>query len=327
MSFSQKQMADFIDDEEFMFDDDELDQKPKKSKKGKKEKSPKPLKQSKKDKEPSGSRTESGNIFFKTKNFIGVCLVVVAAIVAFGVMPVINVASNSKTTIVVAKEQILKGTIITKDMITTKTVGSYGIANDVLADTELAIDQYANTDILVGDMLTKSKVSIENPLKSTEYLMTLGEGKQAMSISLPSLEISVAGAIRKGDIISCYCANTDTSNNDDTEESDDESEKTPERDYASILPPELKYIKVLDVNSYQASALAGMSNEGNLHLSVVYRGGGDKAAELLAEQEKFFKTDEELLEELVEREPPSTDATDETETTEQTENSEVVADA
>lgn len=269
----------------------------------------------KKEKAPvlSSDSKEKILLFVKTKTFLGICCLALAAIVAFGVVPLINVASDSKITVLVAKELIAKGTILSEDMFNQTKIGGFGVMDGAVSNAENIIGKYAAVDIVAGDIISVKKLSISNPINNS-YLSKLEIGKQAIAITIPSLAVGVADTIEKGDIVSCIFSVTDKDN---------------ERIYAGSLPPELQYIRVLDikdkfgnavpakitaeeqmpavivleVNDFQAEALAGMDAAGSIHLTVKSRGD-----ELLAE--KLLKLQAEAIESLISAEKTNSNSSE-----------------
>ena len=150
----------------------------------------------------------------------------------------------------------------------------------------------------------------DEPAAENKYLYNLNGEKQAISITISSFAEGLSGKLKSGDIVSViapdYLGSGET-----------------------VIPAELKYVEVIavtaksgyDANTQeqeeekelpstvtvlvrpeQSRLLARLEAEGEIHLSLVYRGDSKKAAQFIEAQDLVL---EELLEETTEEEEVS----------------------
>lgn len=158
--------------------------------------------------------------------------------------------------------------------------------------------------------LYRSRKVADEPAAENKYLYNLNGEKQAISITISSFAEGLSGKLKSGDIVSViapdYLGSGET-----------------------VIPAELKYVEVIavtaksgyDANTQeqeeekelpstvtvlvrpeQSRLLARLEAEGEIHLSLVYRGDSQKAAQFIEAQDLVL---EELLEETTEEEEVS----------------------
>ena len=167
-----------------------------------------------------------------------------------------------------------------------------------IADVE---GKYLTTTVYAGDYILTDKISDE-PAAENKYLYSLNGEKQAMSITINTFAEGLSGKLKSGDIVSViapdYLGSGET-----------------------IIPVELKYVEVIAVTAKsgydantgeqmseedekelpstvtilvrpeQSKLLARLEAEGEIHLSLVFRGDADKAS-------KFIKAQDQVLDEI-----------------------------
>lgn len=152
----------------------------------------------------------------------------------------------------------------------------------------------------------KAEVKVRNTASNTSSrtIYSLRNGQYLISVSVKNIADSLSGKLQNGDIVSViFPPDTGNGNSDNG---------------VARLPGELQYVKVaavttsngedtdkakvvsgnssnnlpatvtLIVNSQQAQMLVSQES-GTVHLALAYRGGGEKAQELLDIQENYFK--------------------------------------
>lgn len=243
---------------------------------------------------------------FKNRTVIGLGCIILSLIICFVLTPLWGSAVRAQTEIVRITDNVKKGELITANKLEAVQVGSYNLPGNLVRKKDEAIGKYATTDLQKGDYILSTKLS-GAPLTEFEYLSELDGTKQAMSITIKSFASGLSGKLEPGDIISLISASSGNTG-------------------IIVTPPELKYVKVLAVtlstgadktykvgneksgngekelpatltllvNSTQAKVLAGLEQNGNLHVTLVYRGSKDNADKFLAAQEQYFITDENV---------------------------------
>ena len=237
--------------------------------------------------------------FFKNRAVIGVICIVLSLVICFGVTPLFNRAVSEKTEIVRVVREIRAGEEIRADQITTVEVGAYNLPEDVVRNTGTVAGKYAVADLFPGDSILASKISAE-PAAENAYLYSLNGEKQAISVTVRSFADGLSGKLQSGDIVSVIAPDY-------------------KKQGVTVIPPELKYVEVIAVTAdsgsdtntgeqreegedrelpdtvtllatpEQSLVLAELEAEGEIHLSLVYRGEQEDAQEFLAAQEKVLE--------------------------------------
>ena len=237
--------------------------------------------------------------FFKNRAVIGVICIVLSLVICFGVTPLFNRAVSEKTEIVRVVREIRAGEEIRADQITTVEVGAYNLPEDVVRNTGTVAGKYAVADLFPGDSILASKISAE-PAAENAYLYSLNGEKQAISVTLRSFADGLSGKLQSGDIVSVIAPDY-------------------KKQGVTVIPTELRYVEVVAVTAdsgsdtntgeqaeegedrelpdtvtllatpEQSLVLAELEAEGEIHLSLVYRGEQDNAQEFLTAQEKVLE--------------------------------------
>lgn len=236
---------------------------------------------------------------FKNKTVIGTAIVVIALLVGFGLVPLLNSVINASVCVVRAKSDIQQGTQITSDMIETVKVGKLNLPHGIETTASEVIGKYTTTEIVQDDMIFADKISGQNGTYD------LKDGQMLMSMTVKNLASGLSGKLQSGDIVTVF-AEGSTQNMGES--------VTP-----ATVPPELQYVKVaavttstgtdtntakkqvssdsdsnnlpatitLVLNQKQAAVLAGYDN-GTLHVALDCRKNDKKAQELLNKQDSYF---------------------------------------
>ena len=236
---------------------------------------------------------------FKNRAVIGVICIVLSLIICFGVTPLFNRAVSEKTEIVRVVRKIRAGEEIRADQVTAVEVGAYNLPETVVRNTETVVGKYATADLFPGDFILASKIA-EEPAAENTYLYSLNGEKQAISVTVRSFADGLSGKLQSGDIVSVIAPDY-------------------KKQGVTVIPPELKYVEVIAVTAdsgsdtntgeqaeegenrelpdtvtllatpEQSLVLAELEAEGEIHLSLVYRGEQDNAHEFLAAQEAVLE--------------------------------------
>jgi pilus assembly protein CpaB len=232
--------------------------------------------------------------FLKNRTVIGVICIVLSLIICFAVTPLFNKGMSQKTEIVRVTKDIKIGDEITKDMVQSVEVGGYNLPEDVVKNTETVLGKFASADMVPGDYIISSKIADE-PAAENAYLYNLSGEKQAMSVSVKSFATGLSGKLVSGDIVSIIAPDY-------------------KKQGATVIPPELQYVEVIAVTAgsgydantgeqedaeekelpstvtllvtpEQSKILAMLEADGNLHISLVYRGSKENAAKFIEAQQ------------------------------------------
>lgn len=267
--------------------------------------------------------------FLKNRTVIGVICIVLSLIICFAVTPLFNKGMSQKTEIVRVTKDIKIGDEITKDMVQTVDVGGYNLPEDVVKNTETVLGKFASADMVPGDYIISSKIADE-PAAENAYLYNLTGEKQAMSVSVKSFATGLSGKLVSGDIVSIIAPDY-------------------KKQGTTVIPPELQYVEVIAVTAgsgydantgeqedaeekelpstvtllvtpEQSKILAMLEADGNLHISLVYRGSKENAAKFIEAQQAVLtklypSAEEESTKQSTEEKQESSESEESTEQT------------
>lgn len=234
---------------------------------------------------------------FRNRTVIGVLCILLALVICFGVTPLFSRSASEKAEIVRVTADIKEGDEITAETVQTVEVGAYNLPSGIMTEKDEVVGKYATADLKVGDYILASKLSNE-PAAENAYLYNLDGTKQAISVTIKSFATGLSGKLESGDIVSVLVA-----------------------DYQgmgeTVIPPELQYVEVISVTASsgydantgeavedekelpstvtllvtteQAKVLAGLEQESELHLALVYRGAPENADEFIAAQDALIE--------------------------------------
>lgn len=246
---------------------------------------------------------------FKNRTVLGIFCIAVSLLICFAVTPLVNAGLSKKATIVRFVKPVKEGEEIKRNMLQEVEVGGYNLPENVVRSIAEVEGKYLTADVYAGDYIVAEKVSIE-PAAENKYLYSLNGEKQAMSITISSFAEGLSGKLKSGDIVSViapdYLGSGET-----------------------VIPAELKFVEVIAVTAKsgydanteeqaeegkelpstvtvlvrpeQSRLLARLEAEGEIHLSLVFRGESGKAA-------KFIEAQDQVLDELQEEETGGDDS-------------------
>lgn len=234
--------------------------------------------------------------FLKNRTVAGVICIFLSLLICFGVTPLFNRSVSQKTEIVRVTKEIKAGDEITKDMVCIAEVGGYGLPEHVLRQTDTVVGKYAAADLSAGDYILNTKLS-DTPAAENAYLYNLDGSRQAMSVTIKNFSNGLSGKLQSGDIVSVIAPDY-------------------KKQGITVIPPQLNYVEIISVTassgydantgeapageeerelpstvtllvtSEQSKVLAELESDGKLHLSLVYRGTPDNAAQFIEAQDK-----------------------------------------
>lgn len=143
---------------------------------------------------------------FENKLVIGGICIVVAAILAFLILP--GMYKQKEKTIYICRLQadISAGTRIEAEMLKTVEVGSYGLPETVVKNPDDLVGKYAKVSMTTDDYLYSSKFA--DYVSDERFDRAVAEGKRLIAVSVPSNAASVANQLRAGDRVTvAYYAN------------------------------------------------------------------------------------------------------------------------
>ena len=139
----------------------------------------------------------------KNRFLIAVVCLVIAAFIAFGVLPRFYIDREATVTLYRAAAVIPRGTQIGEQHIVSIEVGAFNLPDTVITDPDAIIGQYALTDIPKDDLFLPDKIG---DFLFSETLDTLMKQDQRLvTVTLPSNAAGVSGHLQAGDIVSVVC--------------------------------------------------------------------------------------------------------------------------
>ena len=254
----------------------------------------------------------------KNRTIIGIVCIALALVVTFGIAPLVNKISDSRTDIVRMKKDVDQGHLISEDDIEIVAVGSHGLANGTIKKKDEVVGKFAACDLKVGDSLFPSKLSLTSD-SADDVFHTLNGKKQAISITISTFAGGLSGKLENGDIISLIVFDNDTNEafipagltyvkviTTTTQSGFDKDEVTPNEDGTYELPTTVTLL----VNPAQAQMLVDYENTGVIHADLVYRGDSKTAQKFLDAQDLYFEMLEAEDEEPNDNEEPDEDPED-----------------
>lgn len=238
---------------------------------------------------------------FKNRTVLGIFCIAVSLLICFAITPLVNAGLSKKVTIVRFNQMVQEGEQITKNMVDVVEVGNHNLPENVVRNLADVEGKYLTATVYAGDYILTDKIS-EEPSAENKYLYNLNGEKQAMSITINTFAEGLSGKLKSGDIVSViapdYLGSGET-----------------------VIPAELKYVEVIAVTAKsgydanteeqrteeeekelpstvtilvrpeQSRLLARLEAEGEIHLSLVFRGESEKASE-------FIKAQDQVLDEM-----------------------------
>ena len=252
----------------------------------------------------------------KNRTVIGIICIVIAAILAFAVSPVIARTEGGTVDAVRAKKEIRAGSEIREeDLEVVKVAGKY-LPSGTEAEKDKVAGKYASADIFAGDYITAEKTRGDSTSVS-DSLIGLSEGELAVTVGITSFADGFSGQLRNGDIVKLFIYNSRTG----------KVIQPPELNYVSVITtvtnkgsaiegtsdgdePQLPETIMLKVNALQASLLFEYSNTSSVCCAFVCHGSSASAREYLRIQENILNSREEPQEDSPEENILSRDYTD-----------------
>ena len=133
----------------------------------------------------------------ENKLIVGGICIVIAAILAFLVLP--GMYKQKEKTIMICRLQsdITAGTRIEGEMLKSVEVGSYGLPESVIKNPDDLIGKYAKVSMTADDYLYASRFA--DYVSDERFDKAVSEGKRLIAVSVPSNAASAANQLKAGD--------------------------------------------------------------------------------------------------------------------------------
>ena len=142
----------------------------------------------------------------KNKAFLGGVCLLLAAGIAFFVIP--GLYANQSATAIVASpaQEITAGTVITAEMVTTTEVGTFGLPAGIVQKPDDVIGKVATEPIHAGEFFWAEELSTEADYKASAQTVSnsLEDGCCLVTIKLSTASAGIAGVLRPGNIVDVF---------------------------------------------------------------------------------------------------------------------------
>jgi len=142
----------------------------------------------------------------KNKAVLGAICIFLSAAIAFVALPRLYRAERATTEVIQLKTDVEAGTILTEDMLSTISVGAYGVPDHVVKEQQMAEGQVTTRKLYAGEFLWQDSLMSQDEYReqSEKEAMGLTIFNCLVTIKLPGASSGVAGVLRAGDIVDVY---------------------------------------------------------------------------------------------------------------------------
>lgn len=216
----------------------------------------------------------------KNRSVIAAACLILAAVVAFVMLPQFYNDREASVTVYRAAAFIPRGTLIGSQHIETADVGAFNLPDNVITDPELIIGLYALTDVPKDDLLFPEKLGDFLLSETLDDLMR--HEQKLVTVTLPSNAAGVSGHLQSGDIVSviCYIAAHEQFVTDENT-GFDMRVNIPAQ---TIIYPELMNISVYAIENAKAESMEELQNAEGTSVDTV-----PKTVTLIVTQEQAVK--------------------------------------
>lgn len=140
---------------------------------------------------------------FQNKIVVGGVCILVAALLAFLLLPSLNKGKNNTIKAVFFTQEVAAGTKITKEMTEEKEIGSYGLSDKVITSIDQIEGKYITKNVTPEEILLTSMFS---DYAADERLDKIYQnGQKLATVTVTSLAAGVGNNVKSGDIVSILC--------------------------------------------------------------------------------------------------------------------------
>lgn len=145
-------------------------------------------------------------ILLKNKIVIGCVCLIIAALLAFGLLPRLYNSRSATTEVVRLNQTVEYGTVIDQSMLTLVEVGAYGLSGRVATSKADVIGKVAATTVYADEnLLPEWFMSLEDFEKeAVKQGANLEAGQVLITVSFPTVSSGIAGLLRSGDSVDVY---------------------------------------------------------------------------------------------------------------------------
>ena len=143
---------------------------------------------------------------FKSKTFIGIICLLLAAVIAFLLLPRFYSARATVRNVVRVSKDVPAGTTLTADMLSTAEVGAYGLSEKTVASVGDAVGLVALDNLYAGEYLWSERIATAEEYKkqADEKTKGLSGSNCLVTIEFPTASAGIASVLRAGNIVDVY---------------------------------------------------------------------------------------------------------------------------
>lgn len=142
----------------------------------------------------------------RSKTFLAVICIILAAAVAFVLLPKFYESQSATVDVIRVSQDIPVGTVIEKSMISTAKVGAYGLSNKIVTNVDDVVGKVAAEPLYNGEMLWPDRIITKEDYQAMveEGTKGLTSGQCLVTLEFPSESSGIAGVLRAGNIVDVY---------------------------------------------------------------------------------------------------------------------------
>lgn len=143
---------------------------------------------------------------FRNKFFLGGVCLLVAGVLAFGLLPRLYADRAATAEVIQLLETVERGTAITEEMVRVTEVGAYGLPEEIIREKSELAGCVAKETMYAGEYLWRQRIisALEFDGNTSKSGYALTEGMCLLTIRLPSESAGIAGVLRAGDTVDVY---------------------------------------------------------------------------------------------------------------------------
>lgn len=148
----------------------------------------------------------------KSRLFIGGICLVLAAGIAFGLLPKVYSAKLDTVEVIKLRHNVSGGTVIDDSMLTRVEVGAYNFPETVVREVNGVAGMVAKENMYAGEFVSKERLVTQEEYNAIMEEQTKGltEGLCLVTIQFPTASSGGASILRAGDIVDVYETSEDT---------------------------------------------------------------------------------------------------------------------
>ena len=144
--------------------------------------------------------------FFKSKLFIGIICLLMAAVISFLLLPRFYESRSTVRNVIRVSKDVPAGTTLTVDMLTTAEVGAYGLSDKTVSSVSDAIGLVALDNLYAGEYLWSERIATAEVYQAlvSEQTKGLSGSNCLVTIEFPTTSSGIASVLRAGNIVDVY---------------------------------------------------------------------------------------------------------------------------